>query len=472
MYEYKLKLCPNRDPHDWTHCIWAHDGEVARRRNPSVHSGNPCVEYEKMQACPRGDRCPYAHGVWERGLHPQRYRTSLCSNVLNGGTCNRKICFFAHGRWPFLGLGGGRGACHAVLVVLWAVGDTLVSAVRLERICGLMTCWLTFFLCVCLCMCLFASVCVRLLTDPNEVRKSSSGYYYTAEGWMEKTPSRSTRKKKGKRGGGGATGVSYGGGAAAGAVNPTGILSADAVSFSLAEQGGGGGVSTGMKGWKSAMRGSAVAHLELPPIAHNMTWAMWAKTPVGTAVGGMPAAMGTMMWGSEGDAVSLGFSLAGGETHRVREAAGVEMAEPVEEGVEAGWIDDLLEEGQRSGGTTPRRDGGVSSLTYNNLRWGAWIMGVAQRRQEAQLQEERPAREGGEAGAGGGTLRNMFADFEQSQAAHGGWFAARRRPMSSGASVYASQLLGSSVELLTPPEGPGAAAGRAVGVVAGEQRAL
>ena len=97
MYEFKLKLCPNKDPHDWTLCMWAHEGEVARRRNPSCHSGNPCVEYEKMQTCPRGDRCPYAHGVWERGLHPQRYRTSLCANVAAGGKCNRKICFFAHG---------------------------------------------------------------------------------------------------------------------------------------------------------------------------------------------------------------------------------------------------------------------------------------------------------------------------------------------------------------------------------------
>lgn len=97
MYEFKLKLCPNKDPHDWTLCMWAHEGEVARRRNPSLHSGNPCVEFEKTQSCPRGDRCPYAHGVWERGLHPQRYRTSLCSNVAVGGKCNRKICFFAHG---------------------------------------------------------------------------------------------------------------------------------------------------------------------------------------------------------------------------------------------------------------------------------------------------------------------------------------------------------------------------------------
>ena len=31
MYEYKLSLCPNSNPHDWTHCRFAHEGEVARR---------------------------------------------------------------------------------------------------------------------------------------------------------------------------------------------------------------------------------------------------------------------------------------------------------------------------------------------------------------------------------------------------------------------------------------------------------
>eukprot|EP00286_Rhodomonas_abbreviata_P006972 CAMPEP_0181329450 /NCGR_PEP_ID=MMETSP1101-20121128/23312_1 /TAXON_ID=46948 /ORGANISM="Rhodomonas abbreviata, Strain Caron Lab Isolate" /LENGTH=487 /DNA_ID=CAMNT_0023438519 /DNA_START=112 /DNA_END=1571 /DNA_ORIENTATION=+ len=93
MYAYKLQVCPNKLPHDWTQCHYAHDGEVARRRNPAVHSANPCAEYEKSAHCGRGDRCPFAHGVWERGLHPQRYKTSLCSK---GELCNRKICFFAH----------------------------------------------------------------------------------------------------------------------------------------------------------------------------------------------------------------------------------------------------------------------------------------------------------------------------------------------------------------------------------------
>ena len=31
MYAYKLQSCPNKLPHDWTQCRFAHDGEVAKR---------------------------------------------------------------------------------------------------------------------------------------------------------------------------------------------------------------------------------------------------------------------------------------------------------------------------------------------------------------------------------------------------------------------------------------------------------
>lgn len=93
MYIYKLQLCSNDGPHDWMKCSFAHGGEIARRRDPSTHSANPCSEYERNQTCTRGDKCRFSHGVWERGLHPQRYRTSLCSK---GEKCDRRICFFAH----------------------------------------------------------------------------------------------------------------------------------------------------------------------------------------------------------------------------------------------------------------------------------------------------------------------------------------------------------------------------------------
>ena len=43
--------------------------------------------------CIRGDRCPYAHNVFEYWLHPTRYRTQLCND---GQKCTRRVCFFAH----------------------------------------------------------------------------------------------------------------------------------------------------------------------------------------------------------------------------------------------------------------------------------------------------------------------------------------------------------------------------------------
>jgi len=93
MYVFKLRMCPDPSPHDWTQCRYTHEGEIAKRRNPAIHSANPCAEYEKNMKCSRGEKCLFAHGVWERGLHPQRYRTTLCSK---GEACNRMICFFAH----------------------------------------------------------------------------------------------------------------------------------------------------------------------------------------------------------------------------------------------------------------------------------------------------------------------------------------------------------------------------------------
>jgi hypothetical protein len=48
---------------------------------------------KKMGACIRGERCPYAHNVFEYWLHPTRYRTQLCND---GPVCRRGICFFAH----------------------------------------------------------------------------------------------------------------------------------------------------------------------------------------------------------------------------------------------------------------------------------------------------------------------------------------------------------------------------------------
>ena len=43
--------------------------------------------------CTRGDKCPYAHNVFEYWLHPTRYRSQLCND---GPKCRRRVCFFAH----------------------------------------------------------------------------------------------------------------------------------------------------------------------------------------------------------------------------------------------------------------------------------------------------------------------------------------------------------------------------------------
>jgi hypothetical protein len=43
--------------------------------------------------CARGDKCPYAHNVFEYWLHPTRYRSQLCND---GPKCRRRVCFFAH----------------------------------------------------------------------------------------------------------------------------------------------------------------------------------------------------------------------------------------------------------------------------------------------------------------------------------------------------------------------------------------
>lgn len=181
-----------RAPHDWTQCIWAHDGEVARRRNPSTHSANPCVEYEKNGSCPRGQRCPYAHGVWERGLHPQRSlqasRLALvlfkeedlaCSDLLlacdfyvlsilifseyHFSTTSALPCVFL---WQFFALFRRfKEACaylpvcpvHRYRTSLCSKGDSCNRKI-----------------------CFFAH-------DPTQIRKGVSAHYYTSVGWNSHT---------------------------------------------------------------------------------------------------------------------------------------------------------------------------------------------------------------------------------------------------------------------------------------------
>lgn len=91
----KVIPCTKRFVHDWTICPFAHAGEKAVRRDPRLYTytGIACPDMKKTGACIRGDRCPYAHNVFEYWLHPTRYRTQLCND---GPLCKRGICFFAH----------------------------------------------------------------------------------------------------------------------------------------------------------------------------------------------------------------------------------------------------------------------------------------------------------------------------------------------------------------------------------------
>ncbi|TYJ31139.1 hypothetical protein E1A91_A06G177500v1 [Gossypium mustelinum] len=94
MYTFKVKPCSRAYSHDWTECPFVHPGENARRRDPRKYpySCVPCPEFRRG-ACPKGDACEYAHGVFESWLHPAQYRTRLCKDETG---CARKVCFFAH----------------------------------------------------------------------------------------------------------------------------------------------------------------------------------------------------------------------------------------------------------------------------------------------------------------------------------------------------------------------------------------
>lgn len=93
MFRYKILTCPRRYSHDWTSCPYAHSGESARRRDPSLYRPIPCPESKSGRPCPRGESCKYAHNDFEYWLHPTRYCTEYCKQ---GPGCKRKVCFFAH----------------------------------------------------------------------------------------------------------------------------------------------------------------------------------------------------------------------------------------------------------------------------------------------------------------------------------------------------------------------------------------
>ncbi|KAF5731040.1 zinc finger CCCH domain-containing protein 54 [Tripterygium wilfordii] len=96
MYAYKIKMCTRTRSHDWTECPFAHPGEKAQRRDPRKVSymAIPCPAF-RDGTCHKGERCEFAHGVFEYWLHPARYRTRAC---IANRFCQRKVCFFAHTR--------------------------------------------------------------------------------------------------------------------------------------------------------------------------------------------------------------------------------------------------------------------------------------------------------------------------------------------------------------------------------------
>ncbi|RWW51386.1 hypothetical protein BHE74_00042275 [Ensete ventricosum] len=94
MFCFKVLPCSMAYCHDWTACPFVHPGESARRRDPRKYAYGcfPCLPF-RSGACPKGDMCEYAHGVFERWLHPMQYRTRMCKD---GTHCARRVCFFAH----------------------------------------------------------------------------------------------------------------------------------------------------------------------------------------------------------------------------------------------------------------------------------------------------------------------------------------------------------------------------------------
>ncbi|WIA33875.1 hypothetical protein OEZ86_006976 [Tetradesmus obliquus] len=99
LFVAKIAICPRKAIHVWSECPYVHPGERARRRDPRLHhySSQPCPDnslaLQKGGECPRGDACHYSHNLFETHLHPEMYRTTMCTA---GSRCRRRLCFFAH----------------------------------------------------------------------------------------------------------------------------------------------------------------------------------------------------------------------------------------------------------------------------------------------------------------------------------------------------------------------------------------
>nr|XP_043633589.1 zinc finger CCCH domain-containing protein 30-like [Erigeron canadensis] len=96
MFSYKIYPCARAGiSHDRTQCPFYHSAGYERRRDPHEfrYRSDLCFSFLKRRQCCSGDNCMFSHGYYERGLHPELYRTKFCRNT---ESCKRKVCFYAH----------------------------------------------------------------------------------------------------------------------------------------------------------------------------------------------------------------------------------------------------------------------------------------------------------------------------------------------------------------------------------------
>jgi len=104
MYKFKTLWCPHGVQHDWHRCVYAHTYQDCRRVPEIGYGSEPCPDWDRNAAyknyedrCPRGFRCPRAHGSKEQLYHPAYYKAMPCSDFKTGNTCPRgELCAFFH----------------------------------------------------------------------------------------------------------------------------------------------------------------------------------------------------------------------------------------------------------------------------------------------------------------------------------------------------------------------------------------
>ena len=108
-FEFKKLWCPFSHQHDWNRCPYAHNWQDSRRSPMIGYGPAPCPYWDRSdpkgdycERCPRGLRCPFAHGRKEQLYHPVFYKTQECCdwrrNLIEGDLCPRgEVCAFAHG---------------------------------------------------------------------------------------------------------------------------------------------------------------------------------------------------------------------------------------------------------------------------------------------------------------------------------------------------------------------------------------